>query len=242
MWALILVATASFPGLVAAEEAIPEFDGTMPFVQIEDAQGPEEFTWRVSLGPDQGLEELSGQKARVFYISDGGDAVTIDVGQAHDANGATVPTSLHVTQPDLITLTVHHRDGSPESGSSFRYLVIAGSGWQLGTAEPQIIVPPGSSRSGGATAPPEQLMTDSRPIEKECGEIANPYPSTRYEGVPLSDIRARGVSCGVARRVARRAHYKALGLPLPAGGIRRFHWHGWSVKGDLRPASDVYSA
>jgi len=75
-----------------------------------------------------------------------------------------------------------------------------------------------------------------------CGEIANPYPGTRYEGVALSGIRAEGVSCRTARRVARRAHYKALGLPLPSGGVRHFKWHRWRVKGDLRPSSDVYVA
>ena len=46
----------------------------------------------------------------------------------------------------------------------------------------------------------------------------------------------------MARRVARRAHYKALGLPLPRSGVRHFTWHGWKVSGDLRPSSDVYVA
>jgi hypothetical protein len=69
----------------------------------------------------------------------------------------------------------------------------------------------------------------------------NPYPDTRYEGVNLSRIRASGVSCVTARRVARGAHRRALGL-TPSGPVRRFTWNGWRVTGDLRGDSDTYVA
>ena len=75
-----------------------------------------------------------------------------------------------------------------------------------------------------------------------CNPIVNPYPGSRYAGVDLTRIRAIGVSCATARRVARRAHRKALGLPVPESGIRRFTWNGWRVTGDLRGASDRYVA
>ena len=77
---------------------------------------------------------------------------------------------------------------------------------------------------------------------RSCRPVLNPYPDTRYEGVDLRRIRATGVSCRTARRVARRAHYKALGLPPPLTGVRRFNWHGWRVTGDLRGDSDRYVA
>jgi hypothetical protein len=77
---------------------------------------------------------------------------------------------------------------------------------------------------------------------KSCGRIVNPYPGTRYEGVDLKRIRAVGVSCPGARRVARRAHRKALGITPPPSGIRRFTWHGWQVTGDLRGSTDRYLA
>jgi hypothetical protein len=76
---------------------------------------------------------------------------------------------------------------------------------------------------------------------KACKPVVNPYPGTRYDGVNLRRIRAIGVSCATARRVARGAHRKALGIP-PVAPIRRFTWHRWRVSGDLRPASDVYVA
>jgi hypothetical protein len=77
---------------------------------------------------------------------------------------------------------------------------------------------------------------------KTCEPVRNPYPGTRYDGVDLKPIRAVKVSCSWARKVARRAHSKALGLPLPMDGVRRFRWRGWSVTGDLRPDRDRYVA
>jgi hypothetical protein len=77
---------------------------------------------------------------------------------------------------------------------------------------------------------------------RACQPVVNPYPGTRYEGVDLRRIRATGVSCRTARRVARRAHRKALGITPPPSGVRRFTWHGWRVRGDLRGSSDRYVA
>jgi hypothetical protein len=77
---------------------------------------------------------------------------------------------------------------------------------------------------------------------RSCHPVVNPYPGTRYEGVNLSKIRATGVSCRTARRIARRAHRKALGLTPPPSGVRRFTWHGWQVTGNLRGPSDSYVA
>jgi hypothetical protein len=77
---------------------------------------------------------------------------------------------------------------------------------------------------------------------RACAPVVNPYPGTRYEGVDLRRIRATGVSCRGARRVARRAHRKALGITPPPSGVRRFTWRGWQVTGDLRGSSDRYVA
>ena len=76
---------------------------------------------------------------------------------------------------------------------------------------------------------------------RSCKSVVNPYPNSRYEGVNLSRIRATAVSCPGARKVAKGAHYKALGL-TPTGPIRRFAWRGWRIKGDLRGSSDRYLA
>jgi hypothetical protein len=75
-----------------------------------------------------------------------------------------------------------------------------------------------------------------------CAPVRNPYPGTRYEGTDLSHIRATGVSCATARRVARGAHRRALDIGISQGPIVRFSWDGWHVVGDLRPDVDPYVA
>jgi hypothetical protein len=89
----------------------------------------------------------------------------------------------------------------------------------------------------GATAPSAQAAET-----RSCRPIVDPYPNTRFEGVDIRRIRATEVSCTTARRVARRAHRKALGLTPPPSGIRRFTWNGWQVVGDLRGPTDHYRA
>jgi hypothetical protein len=76
---------------------------------------------------------------------------------------------------------------------------------------------------------------------RACKPVRDPYPGTRYAGVDLTRIRTSAGSCETARRVARRAHRKAL-RTAPTGRYRRFTWHGWAVTGDLRPDHDRYVA
>ena len=77
---------------------------------------------------------------------------------------------------------------------------------------------------------------------RACSPVVNPYPGTRYEDSDLRRIRANGLSCRSARRVARGAHRRALSLTPPPSGVRRFSWNGWRVVGDLRGSSDRYLA
>ncbi len=77
---------------------------------------------------------------------------------------------------------------------------------------------------------------------RSCEPVRNPYPNSRYADADLTGIRATGVSCRTARRVARGAHRKALGTTPPPSGVRRLTWNGWRVTGDLRGSSDRYVA
>ena len=76
---------------------------------------------------------------------------------------------------------------------------------------------------------------------RACKPVRDPYPGTRYDGVDLTRIRTSAGSCRTARRVARRAHRKALTI-TPEHRFRRFRWNGWAVTGDLRPDQDRYVA
>ena len=75
-----------------------------------------------------------------------------------------------------------------------------------------------------------------------CAPVRDPYPGTRYAGVDLTRVRGLHMACTATRRVARRAHRKALRVTPAASGFRRFTWRGWRVTGDLRPARDRYVA
>ncbi len=77
---------------------------------------------------------------------------------------------------------------------------------------------------------------------RACNPVVNPYPGTRFADSDLRRIRANGLSCRSARRVARGAHRRALSLTPPPSGVRRFRWNGWRVVGDLRGSSDRYLA
>jgi len=75
-----------------------------------------------------------------------------------------------------------------------------------------------------------------------CKRVVNPYPGTRYEGADLTRIGGQHVRCVTARRVARRAHFKALAVTPSNSGVRHLRWKGWRVRGDLRGDTDRYVA
>lgn len=130
------------PAIVSAED-IPPYDGLMAFPSINDSAGPEEFTWEVKLEEDMELRQIDGRRAGVYYTEPDFLSFVIQAGAAHDAEGKTVPTTIAVTEPNLITLTVHHRAGNPASGGApFRYPIVAGEGWEGGFQTYEVVMPP----------------------------------------------------------------------------------------------------
>ena len=120
--ALALLAAAALTLVVAvgvAAAEAPTYNGAMQFPPIHGPAEAEEFSWEVQLGEEQTLEGIDDQRAAVRY-ENGVTAFEISAEAAHDAAGATVPTTLAVTQPNLITLTVHHRAGNPAAGEPRR--------------------------------------------------------------------------------------------------------------------------
>lgn len=135
------------PSMAGAEP--PLFTGLMTFQAIQGPDGPEEFSWEVELGEEEELRQVDATHAGVFWPDDT-MAMSIEAEKAHAADGAAVPTTLTVTQPNIITLTVHHRDGT------FDYPVVAGAGWEGGfQTEPVVIVEP--NREG---PPPACVVPD----------------------------------------------------------------------------------
>lgn len=109
----------------------------MTFQSIQGPEGPEEYSWEVSLDEEQELQPVDDRHAAVVYTDSEHIAFTIEATPARDAEGATVPTTLTVTQPNIITLTVHHRS------APFVYPVTQGTGWEGGVHTYFIEMPSG---------------------------------------------------------------------------------------------------
>ncbi|HEU5252076.1 MAG TPA: hypothetical protein VFU16_01965 [Solirubrobacterales bacterium] len=120
---------------------------------------------------------------------------------AHDAAGATVPTTLSVTQPNVITLTVHHRAGNPEAGGSpFVYPITAGVGWDGGFQSHFIAMP-----AEQAAPPPRCTVPDL--TGRTLRAARNILHRARCKLGPVRGERRRGA------RVVKQ--YRLAGKSLP---------------------------
>lgn len=172
--------------------AYPSLDeGGQVFPAIYSPAEPEEFSWEVTLGEEQELQQIDEQEIGVYY-TDGHLALTIQAELAHDADGATVPTTIRVTGENVFTLTVHHREGNPAAGGApFVYPIVAGPGWEGGFVTTIIEMPPG-----------EKELQEGE--EKRCR-------------VPA----LRGATVAGARRRLRRANCRLGAITRSAGATRK---------------------
>jgi hypothetical protein len=128
---------------VANADPLPPFGGLMSFPEIKGPSDPQDFSWQVILSEDQALEQLDDETALVYYKPGHEPALTITAEPAHDAVGTNVPTTLAISEVNVITLTVHHHDGNPlEEGAPFAYPILAGPGWEGGFQTVVVIGPP----------------------------------------------------------------------------------------------------
>ncbi|HEX6667755.1 MAG TPA: PASTA domain-containing protein [Solirubrobacterales bacterium] len=201
-WGIIaagLGVLAMAPG--SASAAPPIYDGGMVFSAIQGPDGPEEYSWEVQLGSDQGIEQVNDQELSVFYIEDHHSVLGIRARPAHDAEGAAVPTSLRLDEGNVVTLIVHHRAGNPAAGGApFTYPVTGGSGWEGGFQTYQVKGPPGD------VPPPEP---------PHCV-----VPKLKGLTLSASRVQAKNAGCriGAVRRasgVAAKRGHVARQLPAP---------------------------
>jgi hypothetical protein len=84
--------------------------------------------------------------------------------------------------------------------------------------------------------------TPAEASAKACQPVVDIFDGSRYAGTDLYRIRAEGVSCKTARRVALRGSYRGVAaVPDPDGRVR-VSYRRWSVIGDLRDDVDRYRA
>jgi hypothetical protein len=140
----------------------PLNEGGLIFSSIRDATAPESYSFQVDLAEGQELQSVDDQHAEVDYPGFG-PAFTISAVPAHDAIGTTVPTTLTVDGPNIVTLHVSYKH-SP-SGEPFVYPVVAGTGWQGGFVTTEATI---------ENAPPEGLdPAGEEPWELEQLEEGN---------------------------------------------------------------------
>jgi hypothetical protein len=181
--------------LPAVAMALPIYEGAQMFPVIHGPEDPEEYSWEVNLNEEQDLELVNDQLA-VVRSKTGAVAFQIQAEQAHDAEGKTVPTSLGVIEPNVLTLTVHHL------GGTFRYPISAGEGYETGFATVVIAMPPG----------------EQPPVEPTC---VVPDLADRTLRASRKILHASHCGLGRVRGERRRevrvvAQYRLIGKVLPA--------------------------
>lgn len=125
----------------AAADPPPPYNGAMQFQTIRGPSDPEEFPWTVNLSSSQTLTQVDDQHAVVEY-DDHTVAFHISAEPAADAEGRSVPTSIAVSEGDVVTLTVHHRAGNPaDGGAPFAYPISAGQAFTVGYSTVTVFIP-----------------------------------------------------------------------------------------------------
>src|ERR1700742_463714 len=160
---LVVVLCGWALGVVSAgAEVRPISEGGMSFGTTPGPADPEEYSFSFALGEGQELMAVDDQQAEVLYVESGHIAFGIAAEPASDAIGTNVPTTLSVTQPNIVTLTVHHREGNPAAGGApFTYPVVAGPGWEGGFRTYTVAMPEDEAeraakeRAARGTPPPE---------------------------------------------------------------------------------------
>jgi hypothetical protein len=219
VFAFVLLATGFQSALAQAD--LPLYVGDMSFPNIEDSSGTEEYSWKLQMSEDQALEQIDDQSALVYYVGGHHPAFSITAEAAHDAVGTNVPTTLSVTGSDVITLTVHHRAGDPNTDGTFDYPIIAGPGWEGGYETVIVKGPPDE-----AELREEQERRAREALEAERSGVAFGCLVPRLKGKSLRASKRRlameGCEIGkvTLRRDAKRNQARVVAQsPRPGVGL-----------------------
>jgi hypothetical protein len=115
----------------------PITEGGMSFRDITGPEAPEEYPFQLNPpSPQMRLRQVSDQEIVAEYIEGGNIGYSFQAEPAHDAVGATVPTTIALTEDEagpVVTLTVHFRAGNPSAGGApFVFPITGGTGWPGG--------------------------------------------------------------------------------------------------------------
>jgi hypothetical protein len=124
----------------AFADSPPPFGGGLAFPTIHGPADPEDYSWTVNLWPGQTLTQIDDQHAVLEY--EGIQMGQISAEPARDNNGTPVPTSISVSEENIVTETVHHRAGDPMTGGApFDYPITPSPGFTVGNSTVTVIIP-----------------------------------------------------------------------------------------------------
>ncbi|HEX6154193.1 MAG TPA: hypothetical protein VFZ19_11795, partial [Solirubrobacterales bacterium] len=191
----------------------PVFNGIMSFQSIRDQAATEYFSWEVLLREGQTLHQVNEDSAEI-RLSDGTPAMTIMVEPAHDAVGTSVPTSLTVSEGNVVTLRVQHHS------ASFVYPVTGGTGWAGGLTTETVSAPTDQKELEEARwkrEEEERIRAEQAKAEEEKWqeEVSSGQPPSGYTRVwatppgilPLSNQDDEGASASGALRHSDITYY-----------------------------------
>jgi hypothetical protein len=180
------------------------------------------------------MRQIDEKEIGVYY-TEGPRAFAIQAEPAHDAVGATVPTTIQITGENVFTLTVHHREGNPAAGGApFDYPIVAGPGWEGGFVPIEIEGPPDETELRERREREEREEREERQQAEEAAQAKRcRVPALRGATVAGARRRLRRANCrlgaitksrGVTRKTGRVVHQsKPAGSSLAHGtrvGIR----------------------
>lgn len=227
-----VAAIGSAPAWASSAASLPLYEGSSAFPEIVDASGPETYAWEVSLARGQALRQVDERSAEVYYVESGQVAFAIEATKAHDAAGADVPTTLEASQPNVVTLVVHHLSGNPlDEGAPFAYPVAPWTPWvvigqgQIGSA-PLLESAEVVERAIEWESPAAQLPRMSPP------PLRCRVPSLFGRSLRASRRALRNAHCAVGRVATRKTRTARPGRVVkqtPRPGTTMAHGAGVSV-------------
>jgi hypothetical protein len=203
----IAVAPASAEGGAAN---LPEYEGLGSFPTVQAAGDQDEFSWLVTLGKGQSLRLVSETEAWVEY-EDGHESFPIKAGPAKDRIGAIVPTTLRVSEGDVVTLVIHDREGNPAAGGApFAYPIVPADQWFDPNIEPIIVKGPPDEKEIAEEKAAAQRAKEAKIAqeiaEREAAAPPAPAPATEPPAPTCTVPSLRGLALRTAKAKLRADH------------------------------------
>lgn len=196
----------------ASADPLPAYTGLLDFPAIHGPADPEEYSWRVNLHEGQELKAVDDQHAAV-YSEDGTAVMSIGPGPARDANGSAVPTSLSLSESDIVTLEVHHRDGDPAAGGApFDYPITPGPSFEVGFSSATFIAPNDEA----------QLQRERDRVareEREAAERSCVVPRLKGHSLRVDRRKLREAGCRLGEVRGARAPSAKVVRQSPGPGV-----------------------